>query len=227
MAKILIVEDDVSLANALSDWLTHEKFTVEMSHNGADALHRLKFFQYDAIVLDWNLPDMTGIDICQRYRLDGGRSPILMLTAKSAVHEKTTGLDAGSDDYLTKPFDNLELSARLRAIMRRQGELAPMVLKVGDLALELTAHKAVIKDSELKLTPKELAILELFMRHPEHVFSAEAILNRIWSSESTSTEHTVRNFVYTLRKQLQASGCDYVKTVHGFGYKLSLKDDGS
>ena len=136
MAKILLVEDDRDLAGMVLDWLKFEHHLVEVIHNGGDAQSMLKSYQYDIIILDWQLPQITGVELLRDYRMAGGQTPVLMLTGKGAIHDKEAGLDAGADDYLTKPFHMKELSARLRALLRRPGSVVGNTLTARDISLE-------------------------------------------------------------------------------------------
>lgn len=224
MAKILVVEDDTSLLSDVSDWLEFEKHTVESVSDGKEAEERLRFYQYDLVVLDWELPGAHGVDICQRYRAGGGSTPILMLTGKSEIADKEQGLDAGADDYLTKPFHLKELSARVRALLRRPAAMMDNKLQIRDLQLDTKTKKLNIGDREIILSPKEYALLEFFMRHPDEVFSQEALLERVWSSESDSSIFSVYTAVKSLRKKMVTGDekCA-LKTVHGLGYRLESK----
>ncbi|HEY9713183.1 MAG TPA: response regulator transcription factor [Chroococcales cyanobacterium] len=222
MAKILVVEDDRKVADTIERWLTHEKHVIEVIDDGSAASHYMRINSYDAIILDWQLPGKSGIEICKEFRRQGGKTPVLMLTGKSTVDDKGEGFEAGADDYLTKPFDVRELGFRLKAIMRRGPEVFEEQLIFGPLVLDTKLRKLTIEAQNVTLLPKEFAILELLMKHPGEIFSAEAMLNRVWSSESDSTEHTVRTYMHTLRKKLSAQSCDVLKTVHGVGYRLEL-----
>lgn len=225
MAKILLVEDDKNLAADIVDWLESEKHTVDHVPDGNDALHRIKYYQFDLVILDWELPGLHGIEICKKYRLAGGKSPVLMLTGKSEIEDKEKGLDSGADDYLTKPFHLKELSARIRALMRRPVTMTGAVLKVKNLSLD-TNTKIFRKDElEIQLSPKEYALIEFLMRHPDEVFSQESLLERVWSSESDASVFSVYTAVKTLRKKIANEGekkC-ILATVHGLGYRLESK----
>lgn len=222
MAKILIVEDDLDVAGMIEDWLVHhEKHVVEKVATGSDAADRLKFYHYDLIILDWELPDLSGIEILKRYRSADGLVPILMLTGKSAIDEKELGLDSGADDYLTKPFEGKELSARIRALLRRSSGRATNTLKAHDVLLD-PVSRAVTKAGEpIDLLPKEFALLEFFLRHPDEVFSLEALLDRVWKSESDSSPDTVRTTIQRLRKKIDREGePSLIGTIHRVGYHL-------
>jgi DNA-binding response OmpR family regulator len=221
MAKILIVEDDRLTCSMIRDWLEYEHYTVEEAHSGQEALELLKAYSYDVVILDWELPEVTGIDILRQYRSQGGKIPVLLLTGKREIAEKEEGLDAGADDYLTKPFDIKELSARVRALLRRSPNLSPMVITHGNVTLELAACRVTRKGEEVKLLPTEYALLEFFMRHPNQVFSTETLLNKVWKSDSEATALAVRTYITRLRKKLDVEGQpSIISTVYGLGYKL-------
>ncbi len=221
MAKILIVEDDSSLVEVLRDHMKAEHHTVEAAVDGLVALDLLQTFEYDVVILDLNLPSLNGLDICRKYRFSGGAARILMLTGKSSVDEKEVGFEAGADDYLTKPFSVKELVARVRALMRRTREVVSDELKIGGLKLVPRSFHATKNGAPMKLTPKEFALLEFLMRHPNEVFNGDALLDRIWPSDSESSPDTVKSYIHRLREKL---GSDQllpsIGTVHGAGYKL-------
>jgi DNA-binding response OmpR family regulator len=222
MAKILIVEDDKQLSGLIVDWLTGEKHVPEPVYEGTDGLERLKFYKYDVVILDWELPGLSGPEICQQFRHDGGQTPILMLTGKKEIEDKTTGLDAGADDYLTKPFHMMELSARLRALLRRgSADVSRTVLTAGHISLDPASRKVLSNGKEISLQPREYSLLEFLLRHPNQPFSAEAILDRVWSSESDASPDTVRLQIMRLRNKIDAEGKEsMVRTIHRVGYML-------
>ncbi|MBC7999202.1 MAG: response regulator transcription factor [Leptolyngbya sp.] len=221
MAKVLVIEDEPDFSDLIGGWLKTEHHTVETVDNGEDGLDRLKFYKYDIIILDWVLPGLSGVEVCSNYRSTGGTTPILMLTSKKHVDEKSAGLDAGADDYLTKPFELKELSARVRALLRRPTAFSGSILQAGSLALEPNSFKVTRGGAEIALLPKEFALLEFLMRHPGQVFSAEAILDRVWTSESEASPETIRTYIKRLRKKLDVEGQPSILgTVHGVGYKL-------
>lgn len=225
MAKILVVEDDLDLSGKVNDWLSFEQHSVEVVHDGQEAYDRLRVYSYELVVLDWELPKMTGIEVCKQFRNHGGHTPIIMLTGKDALSEKEAGLDAGADDYLTKPFHLKELSARIRALLRRPVQsYTGSKLKFGELELDPLSRRVTRNNEELTLLPKEYALLEFFMRHPNEVFSPEALINRVWSSESETTADTIYTYMKMLRKKISpdAPG-SVIKTIHGVGYKFEGK----
>jgi DNA-binding response OmpR family regulator len=221
MAKILVVEDDLGLSRMVRDWLTFEHHLVETADNGREGLDKLNFYEYDAIILDWELPELSGIELCRQYRSRGGTAPVLMLTGKGTISDKESGFDAGADDYLTKPFHMKELSMRLRALLRRATAFTGDVLRVKDIELEPSNHRATRNGADLNLLPKEFALLEFLMRHPNQVFSAEALLSRVWASETDTTVDAVSTCIKRLRKKIDSEDQpSLIRTVHGVGYKL-------
>lgn len=223
MAKILLVEDDHDLAFSVTDRLKREHYTVEVVDEGEDALHLLKTFEFDAVILDWNLPDMSGLAILKELRNRGLRTPVLLLTARGDVSDKAQGLDSGADDYLTKPFDPIELSARVRAMLRRGSKQTANVISAGPFTLDPQHFKVFKEGVEIHLQPKEFALLEVFMRNPGEVFSQEALLNRCWLSESDTSPESVRVYVGNLRKKIDGGGQhSYIETLFKRGYVFTL-----
>jgi DNA-binding response OmpR family regulator len=223
MAKILLVEDDPDLANLIGNILHVERHTIETVSNGQEALGRLKMFRYELVVLDWMLPGMNGMEICTEFRSKGGNTPILMLTSKSTPEEKETALDGGADDYLTKPFHPKELTARIRALLRRPQTVNAKILQIGDIVLDAKTMKVYKNDEEIHLLPKEFSLLELFLRYPNQVFSGDALLDRVWASESAASVDTVRTYIKTLRKKIDSKGSpSLIRTVHGVGYCVDI-----
>jgi DNA-binding response OmpR family regulator len=221
MAKLLLVEDDLELCGMVEDWLTHEHYQVEVTNNGAEAQERLAVFEYDLVLLDVDLPGLSGIDVCKGFRAQGGKTPILMLTGKKTIDDKEAGLDSGADDYLTKPFHMKELSARVRAILRRSSGQTSNVLKAGSLELDPTSFRVTLNGQDVHLQRKEFALLEFLMRNPNRVFSADALLERVWASESDATGEAIRTCLKRLRQKIDEPEKEsIIRTVHGVGYKL-------
>jgi len=221
MAKLLLVDDDEELTSILSEWLATEGNIVECANCGEDALSRLKLYQYDLIILDVGMPDIDGFEVCRRYRLGGGMLPIIMLTGKGNINDKTAGFDAGADDYLTKPFHPKELNVRIKALMRRPAQMVSEQLVVKHLTIDTASRKVLIEGSEVKLLPQEFALLEFFIRHPNRVFSSDEILDKVWSNEKDTANDTVRVHINKLRKKIDREGAPVlIRTIHGSGYIL-------
>lgn len=226
MAKLLVVEDDAQLANQVVDWLAEQGYQVEKASNGEDALQLLSNFKYDVLLLDWNLPGMSGLELLKRHRQAGGMSLALFITGKGDIDSKEKGLEIGADDYLVKPFDMRELSARLKSIMRRPQFILPDELRVGDVMLNPSLHKLKIGEQEIRLMPKESALLEYLMRHPNRVYSSKDLLDAVWPSEKEATTDTVRSWMRNLRKKLgTAQREDFVKTIPSSGYVIECDMD--
>jgi DNA-binding response OmpR family regulator len=221
MAKILLVEDDEAFAAIVTDWLGRENHTVDVCHDGDSGLEITKSFRFDLIVLDWQLPGLSGVEVCQSYRKNGGVSPVIMLTGLGSIDNKTSGFDSGADDYLTKPCDLRELSARIRALLRRPAQIEEEVLKVAHLSLNTKSLVAEVAGKKVELLPKELALLEFFMRHPDRVFSQDAILAHVWKSDSEAGPETVRTWIKRLRKKIDVDDKSAIQTIYGVGYKLT------
>ncbi len=221
MAKLLLVEDDKRLCRIITDLLGFEQFVVEVVHDGQEGLDRLKLYDYDLIILDWDLPKLSGVEICKAYRNGGGQTTVLMLTGKSAIGEKESGFDAGADDYLTKPFDARELMARIRALLRRAPSFKSHVMTFGDLTLDTGGHRFLVADREVALLPKEFMLLEFLLKNPDQVFSQEMLLNKIWSSESEASALAVRSCIKRIRRKLEDHGSKFtLKAVYGVGYRF-------
>ncbi len=222
MSKLLLVEDDQALAMATQAWLENERHAVDIVGNGREALEYVKSSAYDLIILDWELPELSGIDICRNLRDSGIQTPILMLTGKTAIKEKKLGLDTGADDYLTKPFNMEELSARVRALLRRPVALKKDTLQVRNIELDTVSGRVTKDGKQIHLLPKEFSLLQFFMRHPNEVFSAESILVRVWPTDSEATTQSLRPYINRLRGKIETPGeAPLICTVHGMGYRFS------
>ncbi|HEY9712975.1 MAG TPA: response regulator transcription factor [Chroococcales cyanobacterium] len=225
MAKLLIVEDDPSTRKAICQWLTSDRYVVESTADGAEALDLLKFCQYDLVVLDLMLPGLSGLDVLTQYRHGGGSIPVLLLTGKDKLEEKERGLDLGADDYLTKPFHMRELSARIRALLRRPASHMASTVICNDLVVDLSARTVKKAERPVHLFRREFALLEFFLKHQNQVFSAENLLDRVWASDSEVSAESVRTYIRRLRSKIDSEGePSYVETVHGFGYKFRNPD---
>jgi two-component system OmpR family response regulator len=217
----LVVEDEPRMATLLARGLREEGYAVDVAHDGTDGLWLATEGDYDAIVLDVMLPEIDGLDVCRRLRAADRWAPVLLLTARDAVDHRVTGLDAGADDYLTKPFSFAELAARLRALVRRRTGARPTVLEVGSLRVDPARHQAWRGDVELSLSPKEMALLELLMRRGGDVVTRTEILDHVWDFAYDGTSNVVDQYVAYLRRKIDRPfGCDDIETVRGVGYRL-------
>jgi DNA-binding response OmpR family regulator len=221
--RILLVEDDEILAELLRDKLVAQQYVVDVAHDGEEAWGLITSLNYDLIVLDIVLPKLNGITLCRRLRAKGSQSLVLLLTAKETLNDKIMGLDAGADDYLVKPMPMPELVARIKALLRRRMATVSPVLEWGVLRLNVDSRKVSYGDRPLALTAKEYALLELFLRNPQQIFSQGAILSQLWSFEvDPPGEETVRAHVKRLRQKLKTVGAEeLVETVYGMGYRLN------
>ncbi|WP_413198707.1 response regulator [Nostoc piscinale] len=221
--KILLVEDDLPTASVLSDVLKAEYYTVELATDGQNGLALATLSNFDLILLDLLIPKLDGINLCRQLRAQGVQKPILLLTAKDHSHDVVTGLDAGADDYVTKPYDISELLARIRALLRRgQTELTPSLLRWENLCINTVSAEVTYQDKVISLSPKEYSLLGLFLRHPQRVFSRSEIIDRLWSIDTSPSEGAVTNLIKDLRHKLKTAGmsAELLETVYGLGYRL-------
>jgi two-component system OmpR family response regulator len=219
--RLLVVEDEPKLAALVARGLREEGYAVDVTARGEDALWMAHASPYDAILLDVMLPEADGFAVCRRLRNENVWSPILMLTARDAVGDRVTGLDAGADDYLPKPFAFDELLARVRALVRRAPKERPTVLEVGSLRLDPAAHRAWRGEVELDLSPKELALLEVFMRSPGRVLTREQLLDAAWDMAFERRSNVVAVYIRYLRDKIDRPfGCASLETIRGVGYRL-------
>lgn len=220
--RILIVEDDEFIAKALYSILSNQNYAVEIATDGQAAKELVEAFDYDLLLLDVIIPKLDGISLCKQLRHSGYQMPILLLTGRDSSHDKAIGLDAGADDYVVKPFDAEELVARIRALLRRGGTTVLPTLEKGGLRLDPTSFEVTYQTRPVQLTPKEYALLELFLRNSRRVFSCSAILDHLWSFDETPGEDAVRTHIKGLRQKLKAVGApaDLIETVYGIGYRL-------
>jgi two-component system OmpR family response regulator len=219
--RILVVEDELKMASLIRRGLVEEGHAADVTPKGEDALWMAEAHPYDVVVLDVMLPGVGGFETCRRLRNAGVWTPVLMLTARDAVGDRVAGLDAGADDYLTKPFSFAELLARLRALARRGGVERPAQLAVGDLVLDPATRRAWRGDTEINLSPKEFALLEAFMRRPGQVLSRLQLLEHAWDFAYENRSNVVDVYVRYLREKIDRSfGTDSIETVRGVGYRL-------
>jgi two-component system OmpR family response regulator len=219
--RVLVVEDDVKMAALLRRGLLEEGLSPDVARSGDDALWMAAATEYDAIVLDVMLPGADGFEVCRRLRESGRWAPVLMLTARDAVEDRVTGLDAGADDYLTKPFSFAELLARLRALARRPSLERPAVVEVGDLRLDPATRQVWRGDVEIALSAKEFSLLETFMRRPGEVLSRYHLLEHCWDYGYDNRSNVVDVYVRYLREKIDRPfGRKSLETVRGAGYRL-------
>jgi two-component system OmpR family response regulator len=225
MAKLLLVDDDRELLALISEALRFEHHNVETAFLGVKALDMLSVSEFDAIILDWSLPDMSGLDILKHIRAKGGNTPVLMLTGKTRIEDRTTGLDSGADDYLIKPFHVKELVSRIKALVRRSSNQTANTLKAGCLELDPQTFKVKKDGVEVHIPPLDFRVLEFLMRHPNKPFSGETLITKVWSSDAEVGNETVRTCIKRLRQKLgEHDGQDLIQTVHGLGYRLNVRD---
>ena len=219
--RLLVVEDDPRMAGLLKRGLEEEGHSVDLAGTGPDGVWMGTENQYSAIVLDVMLPGFDGFEVARRLRAAGRWAPILLLTARTEVADRVEGLDAGADDYLAKPFSFAELSARIRALVRRGQPERPVVLAVGDLRLDPASRRAWRGEDELDLSAKEFALLELFMRHPGELLTRSAILDQVWDYAYDGVSNVVDQYVAYLRRKIDRPyGRRDLETVRGAGYRL-------
>ena len=225
--RILLIDDDEQLMEVLADKLIEQRYAVDIASTGEMGWEFVLLFNFDLIVLDWMLPDIDGVALCQQIRAEGYTMPIMLLTARDRNTDKVMGLDAGADDYVVKPFNFDELTARIRALLRREINVASPVLQWHNLSLDPKTHEVHHQQQLLPLTPKEYGMMELFMRHPQQVFSPGAIINNLWAGEDPPGEEAVRTHIKGLRQKLKKAGLDKdtIKTVYGVGYRLKSDED--
>ncbi|MCI5514121.1 MAG: response regulator transcription factor [Clostridia bacterium] len=223
--RLLLAEDERALSNALVTILKHNNYSVDAVYNGQDAIDYLESEVYDAAILDIMMPKADGITVLKTIRAAGNTIPVLLLTAKSEIDDKVTGLDCGADDYLTKPFVTKELLARIRAITRRQTELTDNSLFFGDLRLDRVSFELVSPSGKLLLTAKEFQIMEMFMKNPSQIISSERFMEKIWGFDSNAEINVVWTYISYLRKKLKILGSSVgIKAVRNIGYTLENKN---
>lgn len=221
--KILVVEDDPIVARILQDLLSSHHYAVDIAADGETGLQMARAFDYDLMTIDIGLPGLDGISLCRQLRDQGSQTPILLLTGQLGDRQTTTALNAGADDFVLKPFNIEELMARVQALLRRGGPKTQPILTWGELSVDPISRRATYGTQLLSVTPKEYALLELFLRNPQRVFSAHALVDQIWSSAESPGEEAVRVHIKELRKKLKGVGAakDFIKTVYGAGYRLN------
>lgn len=221
--RILIAEDEVYIAKALKVMLEKSKYTVDMVHNGLDALDYISQLSYDGIVLDIMMPGIDGIEVLKQARSRGITTPVLFLTAKSEVEDRVTGLDAGADDYLPKPFASTEFLARVRALVRRSNHYVSSVLQLGSTTLDCNQYLLSHGKNSVRLNNKEFQLMELFFRHPSNVFSSDSLMEHVWGLDSEADISVVWTYIGFLRKKIKEISANIeIRTIRGAGYALEV-----
>lgn len=225
-SRILVVEDEARIADFLLRGLTEEGYAVEHAADGQAAWLKLQTDTWDLVLLDWWLPVEDGLQILRRFRQKNRSTPVLFLTARDAVTERVTGLDAGADDYLTKPFAFEELLARVRALLRRRDQPDALTIEYQDIRVDLAAQRATRNGQPLDLTNKELALLTFFLRHPHKVLTRTRIYESVWDENFDGFSNTLEVHVKELRRKLEQHGPRVIQTRRGMGYLLDSREDG-
>ena len=231
--RVLLVEDEPDLGIAIQRVLNREKYVVDWVQDGTEAWNYLEsqWTNYTVAVFDWLLPGLTGLELCQRLRAKQNPLPVLMLTARDRLEDRVTGLDAGADDYLVKPFGMVELLARLRALQRRSPQFPSQVLQVGCLTLDYATSTVSVQSVQetaqtIQLTIKEFQLLEHFMKHPQQIINRNQLMNGLWGVQAEPTSNVVAAQMRLLRRKLAEYICEEViETVYGLGYRFNLKKE--
>lgn len=221
--NVLIAEDERRLANAIAQILQENKYQVDVTYTGTDALAYIDAGEYDVFICDVMLPGMNGFEIVKEMRRKGDNTPTIMLTARTSLSDKVTGLDSGADDYMTKPFQPAELLARLRALTRRQGEVVIDELTSGDLKLNLSSYDLTCGDKQVRLSFKEFEVLQLLMQNTGRTIPKETLISRIWGIESDAGDNNVEAYISFLRKKLKfIHSTAQIVTQRKVGYRLEI-----
>ena len=225
--RILLVDDEKELREALSQILEREGYVVETADNGATGLHLAQTEEYDLLILDWMLPEYSGITICQKVRAAGKATPVLILTAKDTVDDRVQGLDAGADDYLVKPFELRELLARVRALLRRSPIIEPPErLKIADLDLDKENQVAYRNGRMIRLSDRELQLLTYLMENAEQLLTHEQIYQHLWQDETSTSSNVLAALIRLLRRKVETKGDrPLIHTVYGKGYYFGLQNN--
>jgi DNA-binding response OmpR family regulator len=219
--RILVTEDEKDLADALVKGLERQGYAVDVAYDGEESLRLAEVNDYDLMILDLNLPKVDGMEVCKRLRDSGSSTGILMLTARAGLDSRVEGLDTGADDYLVKPFHFPELLARVRSILRREGEHRKPILRTGDLVLDPNTVRASVGDKPVVLTAKEFGILEYLMRNVGRVVSQEELLEHVWGEDANMFTQSIKVHINNLRKKLDAAGGGgLITTIKGKGYLI-------
>ncbi|MBA4027036.1 MAG: hypothetical protein C0473_02225 [Cyanobacteria bacterium DS3.002] len=224
MAKLLIVDDDQILTSLIKQEMEKQGWMVETAYTFNDGRQFLECFSFDLIVLDWSLPDGTGLTLCRNFRRAGGTTPVIFLTGRNDIDSKESGLDSGGDEFLTKPFDIRELLAHVRAIQRRPTHFIQDALIVKGITLDTRLSRLTGDEIDVKLSPTELALLEYLFRHQDQIFSGADLFRKVWPANREVQDDTIRVHLHILRRKLAVVGLkDFIKTVRGSGYILESR----
>ena len=224
--RLLLAEDEVEMSNALVKVLKSNNYSVDAVYNGNDALDYIESDIYDGVILDIMMPGMSGIEVLKEARKEGITTPVLLLTAKSEIDDRVDGLDAGADDYLTKPFAMKELLARVRAITRRREDVVDSSLEFGNVSLDRLTYQVTTPKGEVKLGNKDFQMLEMLMTNPGQIISVDQFMDKIWGYDSEAELNVVWVYISNLRKKLKSLGADItIKAHRGIGYSLIKSED--
>ncbi len=225
MAKVLVVEDDKDLAQTVERYLKGQGFDVDLVGNGLEASSHLRTYPYDLILLDWQLPGMSGVEVLRELRIRGLATPVIIVTGLGGIEHTEAGLESGADDYITKPFDLRELLARVKSVLRRaQGKVTDPVLKAANLSLDPKSRRVMVSGQTVDLLPKEFQLLQFLMLNVNEVFSPSALLDRLWPTDSDATADAIRSTYKRLKKKVDNDGL-VLKTVYGVGYILDTSGE--
>ena len=219
--RLLVIEDDATLGHALQEFLKGQAYAVDWLQRGDLVAGALAAQAYDLLLLDLSLPGMGGLEVLHELRLAGMLMPVLILTARDSLEDRVAGLDAGADDYVTKPFDLPELAARVRALVRRRTGQTRTVLECGPLAFDTVGRQIRVNGERLPLSVRELSVLEMLMARPGRVVTKQQIVNSLSGWDADFSENAVEVYVYRLRKRLEGTGTS-IQTIRGFGYLLDV-----
>ncbi|MGO3890312.1 MAG: response regulator [Paenalcaligenes sp.] len=222
--RLLLIEDDVSLGPALQEYLMSQGYAVDLQADGAGGFSALSAAEYELVILDLNLPDISGLDWLRNIRQKAMTVPVLILTARDELEDRVAGLDAGADDYVVKPFELAELAARIRAFARRSVGQAQSVLEVGPLLFDMVSRELRVHNQRLALSVRELSVLEMLMARVGKVVTKQQIVASLSANDADFSENAVEVYVYRLRKRLEGLPLQ-IQTVRGFGYSLELSSD--
>jgi len=219
--RILVAEDDATLGRALQEFLSSQGYAVDWKEFGHEATKAIAMHHYDLLLLDLNLPDVDGLELLKQLRSHQHAMPVLLLTARDGLSDRVAGLDAGADDYLTKPFELEELAARVRALSRRQAGLARSVIEFGPLTLDTANRECLVGEQHLNLSVREFSVLEMLMNRAGKLVTKQQVVSGLSALDADFSENAVEVYIYRLRKRLEGTGVQ-IQTVRGFGYLLEM-----